>query len=183
MRNQTTPAEGQAATIQRLMQVGIPISVLFSGAIFPLGVLLYWFTSNLWTMGQQFYIFKFHPHTPTGQVAAGPGNEVGKALAPKVGQKPTKGNRTAAVSMSKAEPEVVEPAARSSRHRWPARRRGRRIGVSARVATDPVRNALRARSGADTSGRRPRGSTRRAVRVLKIHPVRAKEFHDRDCIH
>src|SRR5438270_478625 len=54
--NQTTPAEGQAAMIQKLMLVGIPISVVVSGFIFPLGVLLYWFTSNLWTMGQQFYI-------------------------------------------------------------------------------------------------------------------------------
>jgi len=88
MRNQTTPAEGQAAILQKLMQVGIPISVLVSGVIFPLGVLLYWFSSNLWTMFQQFYILKFHPHTPSGTVAAGPTNEVGRALAPKVGQKP-----------------------------------------------------------------------------------------------
>ena len=43
---------------------GIPVSVLFSGLFFPLGVLLYWFTSNVWTMGQQLYINKFHPHVP-----------------------------------------------------------------------------------------------------------------------
>ena len=67
--NQTTPAEGQAAMIQKLMQVGIPISVLFSGVFFPLGVLLYWFTSNIWTMLQQFYIFRYHPHTPGAPVA------------------------------------------------------------------------------------------------------------------
>ncbi|MGI8666762.1 MAG: membrane protein insertase YidC, partial [Jatrophihabitans sp.] len=95
--NQTTPPEGQAAMIQKLMLVGIPVSVLFSGFIFPLGVLLYWFTSNLWTMGQQFYIFRFHPHTPggTAAVAAGSVGEVGRALAPKVGQKPisAKGTR------------------------------------------------------------------------------------------
>jgi YidC/Oxa1 family membrane protein insertase len=28
---------------------------------FPLGVLLYWFTSNTWTMFQQLYINKYHP--------------------------------------------------------------------------------------------------------------------------
>src|SRR6195952_1468551 len=94
--NQTTPPEGQAAMMQRLMLVGIPVSVLVSGFIFPLGVLLYWFSSNLWTMGQQFYIFRFHPHTPTGGAAvAVPTGDVGKALAPKVGQKPmtAKGSR------------------------------------------------------------------------------------------
>ncbi len=89
MANQTAPVEGQAAIMQKLMQVGIPISVLFSGVIFPLGVLLYWFTSNLWTMFQQFYILRYHPAGPTGgaPVAEVPGG-TGRALAPKVGQKP-----------------------------------------------------------------------------------------------
>jgi YidC/Oxa1 family membrane protein insertase len=98
--NQTTPAEGQAAMIQKLMQVGIPISVLFSGVFFPLGVLLYWFTSNLWTMLQQFYIFRFHPHTPGAPVPVTTASQTAKTLAPKVGQKPVhpKGNRTAASS-------------------------------------------------------------------------------------
>jgi YidC/Oxa1 family membrane protein insertase len=94
--NQTTPPEGQAATIQRLMLVGIPVSVLVSGFIFPLGVLLYWFTSNLWTLGQQYYIFRYHPHPgATPAVAGVPAAQAGKALAPKVGQKPVspKGSR------------------------------------------------------------------------------------------
>ncbi|MDQ2836155.1 MAG: membrane protein insertase YidC [Actinomycetota bacterium] len=97
MANQTTQPEGQAAMIQKLMLVGIPISVLFSGFIFPLGVLLYWFTSNLWTMFQQFYIFKFHPHTPVGVTVGAAAAETGpgKTLAPRVGQKPIspKGSR------------------------------------------------------------------------------------------
>ncbi|HEU5271785.1 MAG TPA: membrane protein insertase YidC [Jatrophihabitans sp.] len=100
MANQTTPPEGQAAMIQKLMQVGIPISVLFSGFIFPLGVLLYWFTSNLWTMLQQFYILRYHPHTPGAPPVAAATTEAAKALGPKVGQKPVhpKGNRSPANS-------------------------------------------------------------------------------------
>jgi YidC/Oxa1 family membrane protein insertase len=96
--NAPTPAEGQAAMIQKLMLVGIPISVLFSGFIFPLGVLLYWFTSNIWTMGQQFYIHRFHPH-PDSPNAKAPtvvtGSEAAKSLAPKVGARPdrSKGGR------------------------------------------------------------------------------------------
>jgi YidC/Oxa1 family membrane protein insertase len=93
--NQTTPAEGQAAMIQKLMMVGIPISVVFSGFIFPLGVLLYWFTSNLWTMFQQFYIFRFHPHTPGVAVEAAAAGASTRTSAPRVGQKPVhpKGGR------------------------------------------------------------------------------------------
>ena len=95
IRNQTTPPEGQAAMIQRLMLVGIPVSVIVSGFIFPLGVLLYWFTSNLWTLGQQYYIFRFHPHSPATATAGPTVSPTSKALAPKVGQKPVnaKGSR------------------------------------------------------------------------------------------
>ncbi len=62
--NAPTPPEGTAATIQRLMLWLIPLGVMASGLLFsfPLGVLLYWFTSNLWTLGQQAYIIRFHPH-------------------------------------------------------------------------------------------------------------------------
>ncbi|MEO9258808.1 MAG: membrane protein insertase YidC, partial [Jatrophihabitantaceae bacterium] len=103
--NQTTAPEGQAAMIQKLMMFGIPVSVVFSGFIFPLGVLLYWFTSNLWTMLQQFYIFRFHPHMPGGSVAVAPAGEIGKTLAPRVGQKPvnSKGTRAGITPNSTAE--------------------------------------------------------------------------------
>jgi YidC/Oxa1 family membrane protein insertase len=90
--NAPAPAEGQAAMIQKLMLVGIPISVVFSGFIFPLGVLLYWFTSNLWTMGQQFYIHRFHPH-PSAVTTGGSAtqeNVLGKSLAPRPGARPVK---------------------------------------------------------------------------------------------
>jgi len=111
MANQTTPPEGQAAMIQRLMLVGIPLSVLVSGFIFPLGVLLYWFTSNLWTLGQQYYILRYHPHTPgaTPAIADGPAS-AGKTLAPKVGQKPIspKGSRPGTA------PRPGTPAARGT---------------------------------------------------------------------
>jgi YidC/Oxa1 family membrane protein insertase len=89
--NQTTPAEGQAAMIQKLMLVGIPISVVVSGFIFPLGVLLYWFTSNLWTMGQQFYIHRFHPHTTNvaaKQAETAQQSDTGRSLAPRPGARP-----------------------------------------------------------------------------------------------
>ncbi len=92
MSRATTTPTGTAATVQKLMKVFIPISVLFSGFIFPLGVLLYWFTSNVWTLLQQAYINRYHPPEPKKD-----GVEVGargKALAPKPGQRPTREART-----------------------------------------------------------------------------------------
>jgi YidC/Oxa1 family membrane protein insertase len=95
--NATTVPEGTAATIQNAMLFFIPLSVLGSGLFFPLGVLLYWFTSNLWTLGQQAYIIRFHPHVPKETAAAAAPS---KALAPKPGAKPDR-NRAAGVQLSK----------------------------------------------------------------------------------
>ncbi|MDP9116316.1 MAG: membrane protein insertase YidC, partial [Actinomycetota bacterium] len=91
----TTVPEGTAATVQRLMLVFIPVSTLGSGLFFPLGVLLYWFTSNTWTMVQQMYVNKFHPHTPTETPIVG---ELGKTLAPRPGQRPDRAAKSSGVT-------------------------------------------------------------------------------------
>ncbi len=53
---------GGAATLARLMPVLIPVSVVFSGLFFPLGLLFYWAVSNIWTAAQQLYLNRCHPH-------------------------------------------------------------------------------------------------------------------------
>jgi YidC/Oxa1 family membrane protein insertase len=39
----------------------LPFVFVISGVAFPIGVLFYWTTSNLWTMGQQFYVIRNNP--------------------------------------------------------------------------------------------------------------------------
>ncbi|MDT4996275.1 MAG: YidC/Oxa1 family rane protein insertase [Pseudonocardiales bacterium] len=99
----TVPPEGTAATVQKLMLYVIPIGVLASGLLFnfPLGVLLYWFTSNLWTLGQQAYIGRFHPHTPKEVPVVG---EVGRTLAPRPGQRPARSAKSAKPTTSRPSP-------------------------------------------------------------------------------
>jgi len=95
------PVEGQAATVQKLMLYGMPLSLLASGFFFPIGVLLYWTTNNLWTLGQQFFILRKMP--PPGSDAAKAKAAADKpavdprTLAPKPGAKPVraKGGRPA----------------------------------------------------------------------------------------
>lgn len=48
------PVEGQAAMVQKILLYVMPAGLFVSGFLFPIGVLLYWFTNNLWTLGQQF---------------------------------------------------------------------------------------------------------------------------------
>jgi YidC/Oxa1 family membrane protein insertase len=117
----TTTPTGTAATVQRLMKVFIPISVLFSGVFFPLGVLLYWFTSNLWTLLQQAYINRYHPpeqKTPE-QVGA-----MGKTLAPKPGARPTRDARTRPAAGDESTPPATDTQAPAPR--GPAPRPGQR---------------------------------------------------------
>lgn len=53
--------EGPFAQQQKLMLYIFPLIFAVGGINFPVGVLIYWFTSNLWTMGQQFYIIRRNP--------------------------------------------------------------------------------------------------------------------------
>lgn len=55
----------QQRMIQRLMLYGIPASLLISGGIFPIGVIIYWVTNNLFTLGQQQWVLRKYPPPPT----------------------------------------------------------------------------------------------------------------------
>jgi YidC/Oxa1 family membrane protein insertase len=52
---------GQYAQQQKMLLYVLPVVFAVGGIAFPLGVLLYWSTSNLWTMGQQFYVIRNNP--------------------------------------------------------------------------------------------------------------------------
>ena len=51
----------QQRMLQKLMLYGIPASLLISGAIFPIGVIIYWVTNNLFTLGQQQWVLRKFP--------------------------------------------------------------------------------------------------------------------------
>jgi YidC/Oxa1 family membrane protein insertase len=46
---------------QKIMLYVFPVIFAISGVNFPVGVLLYWGTTNLWTFGQQMYVIKRNP--------------------------------------------------------------------------------------------------------------------------
>jgi YidC/Oxa1 family membrane protein insertase len=53
--------EGPQAQTMKIMMYAMPFVFVFSGPFFPIGVLVYWTTSNLWTMGQQYYVIRRNP--------------------------------------------------------------------------------------------------------------------------
>jgi YidC/Oxa1 family membrane protein insertase len=46
---------------QKIMLYAFPIIFAITGVNFPVGVLIYWSTTNLWTWGQQYYVIKRNP--------------------------------------------------------------------------------------------------------------------------
>lgn len=46
---------------QKILLYVFPLVFLFSGVNFPIGVLIYWMTTNFWTMAQQFWVIRNNP--------------------------------------------------------------------------------------------------------------------------
>ncbi|MQA04346.1 MAG: membrane protein insertase YidC [Streptosporangiales bacterium] len=57
---QPTPFQQQ----QKIMLFIFPAMFLIWGFFFPMGLIVYWTTSNVWTMGQQFWVLHRIPHQP-----------------------------------------------------------------------------------------------------------------------
>src|SRR3954470_2131076 len=64
-------ADKQQQQVQRIMLYVLPFSFVIFGFQFPIGVLLYWLTTNLWSMGQQAWVIKRMPPPVTGGAAGG----------------------------------------------------------------------------------------------------------------
>jgi YidC/Oxa1 family membrane protein insertase len=95
---------GPYAQQQKLLLYVLPVVFAVGGIAFPIGVLLYWTTSNLWTMGQQFYVIRNNPAPGTPAFAAKQKRDAAKGN--KVGHEP---DTTAAVEEA---PEDPRPAPR-----------------------------------------------------------------------
>ncbi len=115
----------QQQQIQKIMLYVLPFSFAIFGFNFPIGVLLYWLTTNVWSMGQQYYVIKrMPPVTPGGAPLA-----AGKA-APDKGDK---GAKPAAASSKGAVATADRPANRPQNR--PAQGGARNGGASgAKVA-------------------------------------------------
>lgn len=104
-------ANPQAKIMNQLMLWAFPIGILVTGAFWPMAILVYMVTNNLWTLGQQYYLFE--KMAKEDDAAALKRREEQKSLAPKVGVKPTnqKKARGAASENAATSALIVEGAA------------------------------------------------------------------------
>ena len=127
---------GPYAQQQKMLLYVLPVVFAVGGIAFPIGVLLYWTTSNLWTMGQQFYVIRKNP--APGTEAARLKEERDKKKAAEKGlvaamARPTPPRRPATTTATATEPT---PAAD---RRPPQRQQPKRQTKSQRQAKKPQR--------------------------------------------
>nr|WP_211207295.1 membrane protein insertase YidC [Stackebrandtia nassauensis] len=127
-------ADPQQRMIQKLMLYGIPVMLLFSGGIFPIGVVLYWVVNNAFSLGQQIWVLRKYPPpktdtSPKADIKAKPGSKKyeeqlrekrdrAKAMAPKVGAKPKdpkKATSNAAEELKRKQEQAKAKAAQGPR--------------------------------------------------------------------
>ncbi|NLT31497.1 MAG: membrane protein insertase YidC [Propionibacterium sp.] len=132
---------GPMAQQQKMMLYLFPVIFAVGGVNFPIGVLIYWLTSNLWTMGQQFYIIRKNPAPGT------PAYEAWEERQRKHGRDPEKmaaeraakarKQRKAAEPESTTEPVDVTPDRTQPQHKPRAARQTK----GAAVRTQPQRKS------------------------------------------
>ncbi len=61
MMSRAGTTDPQQVMVQKLLLYVLPLSFAVSGVFFPIGVLLYWLTTNVWSMGQQAWVIKRMP--------------------------------------------------------------------------------------------------------------------------
>lgn len=98
---------------QKMMLYILPLVFGIGGINFPIGVLIYWTTTNLWTMGQQFFVIRRMPTPGSPAYKEYMQRRAAKGL-PLIGAK------------KKAETEVVEEAVELKGQRTQPQRKNRR---------------------------------------------------------
>lgn len=108
---------------QRLLMIGLPFLFTTFIITFPAGLIVYWITTNLWTVGQQYFIRRrMGPITPPKLATAG---APAAAAAPGKKDKQDKGDRTAGGGgdkQAKSKPSGPPPSARRKKKRSGRRR-------------------------------------------------------------
>ena len=167
--------------LQRRLMMVLPLVFITVIAHFPIGLVIYWVTTNLWTVGQGLVTRRLVPKTPGGPGPSGPkrssrtpspssdgdsGNGAKTAPEPKPRPSPRRACAEAAAALDPAAPREAEQGPRpamSEPHRRGDRRDRRRGEVAgaarARAPRSVARQGLGAVPGA--LGGRARAARRR----------------------
>ena len=111
MTPQMTPDNPMAAS-QKYMAYIVPLFAL-SGLYWQFGLVLYWVTTNVWTLGQQYMLFKRYPTVPGAASATGgtaPTAPVAPARSSPVSRLTSAKSVTSGKPATTAKPAAAKPA-------------------------------------------------------------------------
>jgi YidC/Oxa1 family membrane protein insertase len=119
-RNAAQMADNPMAQQQKVLLYAMPAFLAFISFQFPLGILLYWVTTNLWQIAQQAIILREVQHeVETGTLADHKGGEAARRNGKRTGGKPKGGAGPA--SSGKAEPGEGGPGGQKPGKRRPSK--------------------------------------------------------------
>ena len=169
---------------QRMMMTIMPIFFAFTGVQFQIGVLIYWVTSNLWTMGQQFYTINRMP---------APGSEAEKKFRARENAKRARKGMPSLEEEERAKAEAEGTAPTGGQRAQPVRKNrqkkgaGRPSGAEGRSGSRPddgdgakmggagdANDSDNATTGGGGSSRRPGGLTDEEI-ARRRYERRARE--------
>ncbi len=135
-------ADPSQAMTQKLLLYASPLALAVFGIRISIGGLLYWFTTNFWSMGQQFIVIRRMP--PVVGVGAAGGSAAGPPAKPPGGSSPPKLGRGARRTPPPVEPPV---APRMIQQRVPETGSGSRPPVKAQRGGSASRRRKSRRGG------------------------------------
>ena len=150
---------------QKVLLYVLPIVFAVSGVNFPIGVLIYWFTTNVWSMCQQFYVIRRMP---------APGSAAEKAYHARLERKgkPIPGADVAKAKADAEAAEVAELAKQSGQRQQPASKKRKKNKAA---GAKPAGQA--APAGAQTAP--SRASRTRPHRRARTRPHRRRTARSR----
>lgn len=138
MKNMPQSAlDNPLARQQRMLMYIFPVIFLISGVNFPIGVLIYWSTSNLWTLGQQWWVIRNNP-TPGSEAERLYLERKARKEAKRAGALEDPGGALAGGGVATLEDEPARPV--STQRQQPKRSSRSKRNRGGQLASNPVPN-------------------------------------------
>jgi YidC/Oxa1 family membrane protein insertase len=99
---------------QKLLLYLMPLFFAISGVNFPIGVLLYWLTTNVWSMCQQFYVIRKMP---------APGSAAEKAMQERHRRAGKEVKEFTVKGLDRSEPQAEQPKPTGGQRQQPSRKK------------------------------------------------------------
>ena len=185
MQNPTAADDNPMAGAQKYMVYIAPLFAL-SGLYWQFGLVLYWMTSNIWQLGQQYFLFKKIPPLETAPAAAAGATVVsGKALGtsgqgtaarPKAGsaQSGARRNGPAAKQAGSGKPAAARPPGSPGKQAaTPAAASAKSAAAPAKQAAAPAKQAAAPGKQAAAAAKQP-GGAKEPAPVKKQAPAKTE---------